>query len=155
MKYKQRLVLSVLGILICLLLFPARLLLFGLDEKEEQLHGGTRGHVTTHVVTTEETSAHLTAISKSPRIDVATDSRIASSQSFVENFTAVWKIWPDWVKPNQLYPREEFHSFKMDSILTALATYPVTLFDVGYRGTQLKASMHLEGNQRTVFKPKR
>ena len=43
----------------------------------------------------------------------------------------------------------------MDNILVALASSPVTQFDLGHRGTQLKATLYLEGGQRTVFKPKR
>ena len=65
-----------------------------------------------------------------------------------------WKIWQSWVKQDHFYPEDAFWSEEMNSILRAMATYPISSFDVGHRGTQLKASMFL-GNQRTAFKPKR
>ena len=65
-----------------------------------------------------------------------------------------WKIWNQWVKDNHLYPEDMFYSDEMNHILDTMATAQVTSFGLGYRGTQLKASMIL-GEQRTVFKPKR
>ena len=65
-----------------------------------------------------------------------------------------WKIWQSWVKQDHFYPEDAFWSEEMNSILRAMATYPISSFDVGHRGTQLKASMFL-GNQRTAFKPMR
>ena len=65
-----------------------------------------------------------------------------------------WAIWESWVKPNYLYPEDAFWSRDMDYILDAMATAPITSFGVGYKGTQLKATMFL-GKQRTVFKPMR
>lgn len=67
----------------------------------------------------------------------------------------VWKIWTDWVKPDVFYESKDFWSSNMSNILVALASSPVTQFDLGHRGTQLKATLYLEGGQRTVFKPKR
>lgn len=66
-----------------------------------------------------------------------------------------WEVWASWVKPTKLYPVDNFHSSSMNSILSALSSSPVTKFGIGYRGTQLKATMYLNGSQRTVFKPKR
>ena len=65
-----------------------------------------------------------------------------------------WQMWHSWVKQDEFYPVGAFWSKDMNSILHAMATYPITSFDVGHRGTQLKASMFL-GNQRTAFKPMR
>ena len=65
-----------------------------------------------------------------------------------------WQVWHSWVKQDQFYPEDVFWSKEMNSILHAMATYPITLFDVGHKGTQLKASMLLD-KQRTAFKPKR
>ena len=65
-----------------------------------------------------------------------------------------WAIWEKWVTPNYLYPEDAFWSHDMDYIINALATAPITSFGVGYKGTQLKATMFL-GKQRTVFKPMR
>ena len=65
-----------------------------------------------------------------------------------------WRVWHSWVKQDHFYPEGAFMSEEMNSILHAMATYPITSFDVGHRGTQLKASMFL-GQQRTAFKPMR
>lgn len=65
-----------------------------------------------------------------------------------------WKIWSQWVKPDHLYPEDKFYSDEMNHILNTMATAQLTSFGLGYKGTQLKASMML-GKQRTVFKPKR
>lgn len=66
-----------------------------------------------------------------------------------------WEVWSSWVKPTKLYPVDSFYSPTMNSILSALSTSPITKFGIGYRGTQLKATMYLNKTQRTVFKPKR
>ena len=66
-----------------------------------------------------------------------------------------WQIWTSWVKPKVFYSPDDFWSAEMNTILHALATYPVTSLELGHRGTQLKASMYLQGGQRTVFKPMR
>jgi hypothetical protein len=71
------------------------------------------------------------------------------------NVSEPWDIWKGWVKPHVLYPEGSFFSLQMDLILESLEMYPITSFDVGYRGTQLKAGLYLEGNQRAVFKPMR
>ena len=65
-----------------------------------------------------------------------------------------WKMWHSWVKQDQFYPEDAFWSEEMNSILHAMATYPITSFDVGHKGTQLKVSMFLD-EQRTAFKPMR
>ena len=65
-----------------------------------------------------------------------------------------WKVWQSWVRQDHFYPEDAFWSEDMNSILNAMATYPITSFDVGHRGTQLKVSMLL-GEQRTAFKPMR
>lgn len=65
-----------------------------------------------------------------------------------------WNLWHSWVKQDWFYPKGAFWSQEMTTILRAMATYPITSFDVGHRGTQLKVSMYL-GTQRTAFKPMR
>lgn len=65
-----------------------------------------------------------------------------------------WTLWHSWVKQDHFYPNDAFWSEEMNSILHAMATYPITSFDVGHRGTQLKVSMYLN-KQRTAFKPLR
>jgi len=39
-------------------------------------------------------------------------------------------------------------------VLSAMAKYHVTSADVGYRGTQLKMTLVLEGQQQVIFKPR-
>ena len=65
-----------------------------------------------------------------------------------------WSLWHSWVKQDWFYPKDAFLSREMNSILHAMATYPITSFDVGHKGTQLKVSMYLN-KQRTAFKPMR
>ena len=60
------------------------------------------------------------------------------------------------MRPDSLYPEGVFWSDEMNLILKSLATKPVAEFGVGYKGTQLKASMFLgPERQRTSFKPMR
>ncbi len=66
-----------------------------------------------------------------------------------------WEVWSSHITPSTLYPIKSFLSKDMNNILVALSTYRITKFDVGHKGTQLKAKMILEGDQWTVFKPKR
>ena len=65
-----------------------------------------------------------------------------------------WSVWREWVTPDFLYPDGAFNSDEMDDILRAMAASPITSWELGYKGTQLKTTAML-GNQRTVFKPKR
>lgn len=65
-----------------------------------------------------------------------------------------WRIWGLWVTADYLYPEGVIQSEEMNHILGTMATAPITSFDVGHKGTQLKATAML-GGQRTVFKPKR
>ena len=88
-----------------------------------------------------------------------------SSYKEVEHVTATtevtlgfedsWNQWMKWVRPDSLYPEDVFWSPEMTDILQSLATAPVTSFGLGHKGTQLKATMHLAGGQKTVFKPMR
>jgi len=39
-------------------------------------------------------------------------------------------------------------------VLSAMTKYRITSADVGYRGTQLKLTLVLEGQQQAVFKPR-
>lgn len=66
-----------------------------------------------------------------------------------------WKLWHEWVKEESFYPEGAFHSGKMWRVLRAMSETPITKFGVGVRGTQLKASVVLQGGQKAVFKPKR
>ena len=66
-----------------------------------------------------------------------------------------WDVWNTWVNPDYLYPITGFESSEMKLILKALTTSPVVSFGLGHKGTQLKTSMNLLEQQRTVFKPMR
>ena len=65
-----------------------------------------------------------------------------------------WNIWESWVQQDSFYPEGSLFSDEMNSILRAMATQPIKSFDVGHRGTQLKATVFL-GRQKAVFKPMR
>ncbi|XP_042191915.1 glycosaminoglycan xylosylkinase isoform X2 [Callorhinchus milii] len=63
-----------------------------------------------------------------------------------------WEIAAQWVIPREVYPEE---TPELGAILHAMATKKIIKADVGYKGTQLKALLVLEGGQKVVFKPKR
>ncbi|XP_013381494.1 glycosaminoglycan xylosylkinase isoform X1 [Lingula anatina] len=62
-----------------------------------------------------------------------------------------WEIAASWVTSRRIHPEE---APEMGAILNALATRPIMAADVGFKGTQLKMTLVLEGNQKAVFKPK-
>ena len=66
-----------------------------------------------------------------------------------------WELWREMVKEREVTQPGHEGTLKVKAIVKALQTAPVQLTSVGYRGTQLKATMFLNDNQRTVFKPKR
>lgn len=63
-----------------------------------------------------------------------------------------WEIASQWVGPREVYPEE---TPELAAVLTALSTARIERADVGYKGTQLKALLVLDGGQKVVFKPKR
>ncbi|KAM9478495.1 glycosaminoglycan xylosylkinase-like isoform 2-T2 [Salvelinus alpinus] len=63
-----------------------------------------------------------------------------------------WEVAGQWVGPREVYPEE---TPELAAVLTALGTARVERADVGYKGTQLKALLVLDGGQKVVFKPKR
>ena len=71
------------------------------------------------------------------------------------SITSVWHVWRTWPQSNELYSEKQFNSSEMKDILHHMATAPIVRFDVGFKGTQLKALVELEGGQLAVFKPKR
>ncbi len=104
----------------------------------------------THKVTTEPSSSshHVSSVT------------LSYDQSIVNktiSHTSPWKVWSSWVQlqPTILVNSNNFYSSEMNSIISALSSYPITKFDLGHRGTQLKTTMFLKGDQQTVFKPKR
>ena len=79
----------------------------------------------------------------------------AATEGDPPSFEDSWNQWLKWVRNESLYPQDAFWSPEMNGILQSLATAPVTSFGLGHKGTQLKATMHLAGSQKTVFKPMR
>ena len=79
----------------------------------------------------------------------------AATEGDPPSFEDSWNQWLKWVRNESLYPQGAFWSPEMNGILQSLATAPVTSFGLGHKGTQLKATMHLAGGQKTVFKPMR
>ncbi|XP_078263548.1 glycosaminoglycan xylosylkinase isoform X2 [Rhinoraja longicauda] len=63
-----------------------------------------------------------------------------------------WEIAAQWVVPREVYSEE---TPELGAILHAMATKKIIKADVGYKGTQLKALLVLDGGQKVVFKPKR
>ncbi|KAG2461943.1 glycosaminoglycan xylosylkinase [Polypterus senegalus] len=63
-----------------------------------------------------------------------------------------WEVAAQWVGPREVYPDE---TPELGAVLAAMATSRIERADVGYKGTQLKALLVLEGGQKVVFKPKR
>lgn len=63
-----------------------------------------------------------------------------------------WEIASQWVGPREVYPEE---TPELAAVLTSLSTARIERADVGYKGTQLKALLVLDGGQKVVFKPKR
>lgn len=63
-----------------------------------------------------------------------------------------WEVAAQWVGPREVYPDE---TPELAAVLNALASARLERADVGYKGTQLKALLVLDGGQKVVFKPKR
>ncbi|KAM9384452.1 glycosaminoglycan xylosylkinase isoform 1-T1 [Pholidichthys leucotaenia] len=63
-----------------------------------------------------------------------------------------WEIASQWVGPREVYPEE---TPELAAVLTALSSAKIERADVGYKGTQLKTLLVLDGGQKVVFKPKR
>lgn len=137
MKYKQRLVLFLI-LLVCLVFLS---LTFSFNTEQEDLTQNNLNPNRRNIHMTSEPEDHVTPGPTTPPPPI--------------DYTRPWKIWSDWVREDVLYPNGVLHSNEMDLILHGLSSYPITRLDLGYKGTQLKASMYLEGGQRTVFKPMR
>lgn len=63
-----------------------------------------------------------------------------------------WEIASQWVGPREVYPED---TPELAAVLTSLSSARIERADVGYKGTQLKALLVLDGGQKVVFKPKR
>lgn len=68
-------------------------------------------------------------------------------------FDDPWSIWENMVKSRQITSPDDVDGVNM--ILEGMMYKPIVAANVGVRGTQLKATLTLEGKQRVVFKPMR
>ncbi|XP_078358088.1 glycosaminoglycan xylosylkinase-like [Oculina patagonica] len=64
-----------------------------------------------------------------------------------------WSVWKDMVKSRQITAPHDPDAMNM--ILEAMMYKPIVAAGVGRHGTQLKATLTLEGKQTVVFKPMR
>ena len=88
-------------------------------------------------------------------IPTSNELKITTSQKNTAFNKPAWQLWHEMVKEREVTQPGQEGMLRVDAIVKALQTQPVIQMSVGYRGTQLKASMFLQGKQRTVFKPKR
>ena len=70
-------------------------------------------------------------------------------------FNDPWQLWTAMVKNRQLTSKGDRDNDDVSMIVEAMAYKPIVAAGIGYRGTQLKATLILEGNQKVVFKPMR
>lgn len=78
--------------------------------------------------------------------------RVELASKLDHTLQSPWEIAAQWVVPREVYPDE---TPELGAIMHAMATKKIIKADVGYKGTQLKALLILEGGQKVVFKPKR
>ncbi len=62
-----------------------------------------------------------------------------------------WQLAASWVTHRKVVKENDP---EIGAILQEMHSAPIEKADVGYRGTQLKMLLHLQGNQRVSFKPK-
>ena len=155
MKLKIRLILLLI-ILAGSFLFITFRLLAKLENYPNELHDNLHNNILTDHPThnqQERSLSHKTQLTTEPSLQITTQSLVYESAH--QSLPSPWEVWSSWVEPTILFRTNNFYSPEMGNILSALSSYPVTRFDVGHRGTQLKTTMYLKGGQKTVFKPKR
>lgn len=62
-----------------------------------------------------------------------------------------WRIAADWVSDREVHPE---YTPEMGCVLHSLKSAKIVTADVGFKGSQLKLSLELEGGQKVAFKPK-
>ena len=152
MKLKLR-VTSLLALFAVCCIFVAFQLFIKLDSNVGENHNMEKKFKDNSIGTHQERNIHRTSELSQNVTDG--DLPLPNKSSPNSDSFSPWEVWSSWVQPTEVFPINSFYSSEMDHILLALSSYRVTKFSVGYRGTQLKAMMHLSGDQRTVFKPKR
>ncbi|CAB1331996.1 unnamed protein product, partial [Coregonus sp. 'balchen'] len=80
------------------------------------------------------------------------DLSLSRGARLTQTLQSPWEVASQWVGPREVYPEE---TPELAAVLSALGTARVERADVGYKGTQLKALLVLDGGQKVVFKPKR
>ncbi|XP_069793812.1 glycosaminoglycan xylosylkinase isoform X2 [Narcine bancroftii] len=126
MKLKQRVVL--LAILLVIFIFTK---VFLIDNSDSSLTNREDQHSFQHMI-------DKLKIELNPNLE--------------RTLQSPWEIAAQWVVPREVYPEE---TPELGAILHAMATKKIIKADVGYKGTQLKALLVLDGGQKVVFKPKR
>uniref|UniRef100_A0A6J0TGW6 Glycosaminoglycan xylosylkinase isoform X2 n=1 Tax=Pogona vitticeps TaxID=103695 RepID=A0A6J0TGW6_9SAUR len=126
MKLKQRVVL--LAILLVIFIFTKVFLIDNLDTSAANREDQRAFH---------QMMASL-RVELDPRLD--------------HTLQSPWEIAAQWVVPREVYPED---TPELGAVMHAMATKKIIKADVGYKGTQLKALLILEGGQKVVFKPKR
>lgn len=155
MKLKQRLIFTSVIVLIGFVVLILRLqsLLPDSTRKEDLIDTKTSLEPSTTSQTTSGThnisrdQGKLAGYKEKENLTIATKVSLSFEDS--------WNQWMKWVTPNNLYPEDVFWSSEMTDLVENLGKAPVTLFGLGHKGTQLKATMHLVGGQKSVFKPMR
>ncbi|XP_054710500.1 glycosaminoglycan xylosylkinase-like [Uloborus diversus] len=61
-----------------------------------------------------------------------------------------WSLAAGWVKPREIHAE---NTPELGFVLDALVTNPIIHAGVGYKGTQLKMMLTLDGGQQVIFKP--
>ena len=81
------------------------------------------------------------------------EKNIGKNNDIDYEFDDPWSIWENMVKSRQITSPDDVDGVNM--ILEGMMYKPIVAANVGVRGTQLKATLTLEGKQRVVFKPMR
>lgn len=77
---------------------------------------------------------------------------LAKNARLTHTLQSPWEVAAQWVGPREVYPDE---TPELAAVFNALISARIQRADVGYKGTQLKALLVLDGGQKVVFKPKR
>ncbi|XP_065829885.1 glycosaminoglycan xylosylkinase-like [Oscarella lobularis] len=87
--------------------------------------------------------------------DVKTEKPRITIITLPQSTPSPWEEYKTWVESTQLYTKESLADGTMRRLLNSMSTKPIVKALVGYRGTQLKATFILRGEQKVVFKPMR
>ncbi|KAG7260114.1 hypothetical protein CRUP_031397 [Coryphaenoides rupestris] len=148
MKLKQRVVLLATGLL---LLAVAKIFLLdgseGTEASRRDLQAYRKIFLLDGSEGTEASRRDLQAYRK-----MEAGLLLSRAARLTNTLQSPWEVAAQWAGPREVYPED---APELAAVLTALSTARVERADVGYKGTQLKALLLLDGGQKVVFKPKR